>query len=64
MIAPFAAPPDVTVLMPVYNGERYVAEAIQSILRQTWSNFEFLIINDGSNDDTPQILDTFKDPRI
>ena len=64
MIAPFAAPPDVTVLMPVYNGERYVGEAIQSILRQTWSNFEFLIINDGSNDDTPQILDTFKDPRI
>ena len=40
--------PLISVLMSVYNGERYVAEAIQSILGQTEGRFEFLIVNDGS----------------
>jgi glycosyltransferase involved in cell wall biosynthesis len=40
--------PLVTVLMSVYNGEKYLAEAIESILSQTFMDFEFLIINDGS----------------
>src|SRR4030042_5762754 len=54
----------VTVLMSVYNGERYLMEAIHSILNQTWRDFEFLIINDGSTDDTQNILTSFTDKRI
>jgi len=56
--------PKVTVLMPVYNGERYLWEAIESILRQTWTDFEFLIINDGSMDKSREIILSFNDPRI
>jgi glycosyltransferase involved in cell wall biosynthesis len=48
--------PAVTVLMPVYNAERYVAEAVQSILDQTFRDFELLIIDDGSTDRSPEIL--------
>lgn len=55
-----------TVLMPVFNGERFVHEAIESILAQTYPHFEFLIINDGSTDDTPAILDEYaaRDTRV
>lgn len=56
--------PKVTVLMAVYNGERYLQEAIDSILAQTYHDFEFLIINDGSSDSTWEILNSYKDPRI
>lgn len=56
--------PKITVLMPVYNRERYVREAIESILRQTFSDFEFLIIDDGSTDQTINIVHSFSDPRI
>lgn len=52
--------PLVTVLMPVYNGEKYLSEAIESILKQTYSNFEFLIIDDGSTDKSAQIISVFK----
>ena len=48
--------PTVSVCMPVYNCERYVAEAIESVLAQTFSDFEFLIIDDGSTDGTLPIL--------
>ena len=48
--------PLVSVLMPVYNGERYLREAVESILAQTFTNFEFIIIDDGSTDNTWQIL--------
>jgi len=56
----------ITVLMPVYNGERYVRQAIESILAQTHPWFEFLIINDGSTDGTAAILDEYaaRDERI
>ena len=52
--------------MPVYNAERYVAECIKSILRQTFRDFEFLIMNDGSTDGTSKILEKFarEDSRI
>jgi len=56
--------PKVTVLMPVYNGEKYLREAIDSILNQTFADFEFLIINDGSTDDSEKIIKSYQDPRI
>lgn len=54
----------VTVLLPVYNGETYLLEAIESILNQTFTDFEFLIIDDGSTDNTWDILNKFNDSRI
>lgn len=59
-------PPLVSVLMPAYNAERYVAEAVESILAQTFTDFEFLIIDDGSTDRTRAILERFaaRDDRI
>lgn len=50
--------------MAVYNGETYLREAIDSILEQTYTNFEFIIINDGSTDDTAKILATYTDIRM
>lgn len=57
-------PPLVTVLMCVHDGERFVGEAIRSVLRQSWTDFEFLIVDDGSRDRTPEIIAAFQDPRI
>lgn len=56
--------PAITVLMPVYNAERYVKYSIESILAQTYRDFEFLIINDGSKDNTRDIVLSYSDPRI
>jgi len=56
--------PRVTVLMPVYNGENFLREAVQSILGQTFTDFEILIINDGSSDRSAGIMESFDDPRI
>ena len=56
--------PKVTVLMPVYNGERYLKEAIESVLAQDFPDFEFLIINDGSTDSSGAIISSYTDPRI
>lgn len=58
--------PFYSVLMPVYNGEKYLKEAIESILNQTFSNFEFIIVYDESTDCTKEILDFYskKDSRI
>jgi glycosyltransferase involved in cell wall biosynthesis len=56
--------PLVTVLLPVYNAEAHLAEAIQSILSQTFRDFELLIINDGSTDRSAQVIASFKDERI
>jgi GT2 family glycosyltransferase len=50
--------------MSVYNGARYLGEAIDSILGQTYRNFEFLIIDDGSTDDSVDIINGYEDPRI
>lgn len=56
--------PKVTILMSVYNDEKFVREAIDSILNQTFTDFEFLIINDGSKDDSLKIIKSYKDTRI
>ncbi len=58
--------PKISVLMSVYNGEKYLSSAIESILSQTEKDFEFVIINDGSSDSTPQIIKKYllKDSRI
>jgi|ERR1019366_82900 glycosyltransferase involved in cell wall biosynthesis len=54
----------VSVLMPVYNGENFLKEAIESILKQTYKFFEFIIINDGSTDKSEEIILSFNDSRI
>lgn len=57
-------PPEISVNMTVYNGEKYVLQAIRSVLEQSFENFEFIIIDDGSTDNTADIIRTFKDKRI
>jgi glycosyltransferase involved in cell wall biosynthesis len=58
--------PRVTVLMPVYNGQAYLARTIDSLLRQTWRDFELLALDDGSTDDTWSMLERYAaaDPRV
>lgn len=54
----------ISVVMAVYNGEKYIEEAIHSILNQTYSQFELIIVNDGSFDRTREILDAILDHRV
>ena len=54
----------VSVILPVYNGEKYIKEAIDSVLTQTFDKFELIIINDGSTDSTKDIVLGYKDTRI
>ncbi len=56
--------PKITVLMPVFNAERFLAEAIESILNQSFVDFEFLIIDDGSSDRSREIVRSYDDSRI
>lgn len=58
--------PEVSIIMPVYNGEKFLRESIESVLDQSFSNFEFIIINDGSKDNSLNIIDEYtnKDNRI
>jgi len=56
--------PMITVLMPAYNAERYIGKAIESVLRQTYADFELVIVNDGSTDNTENIIRSFSDKRI
>lgn len=56
--------PKISVVMPVYNGEKYLREAIDSILNQTFTDFEFIIINDASKDRTEEIIMSYADDRI
>ncbi len=59
-----SAPALVTVLLPVYNSAGFVGTAIDSIRSQTFRDWELLIIDDGSSDDTAQVIQSIKDPRI
>ena len=56
--------PFVSVLMPVYNAEKYLKEALESILNQSYTHFELLLFNDGSTDGSLTIIQGFDDPRI
>jgi len=56
--------PLVTVLLPCYNAEQYIADCIESVLDQTWHKFELIVIDDGSSDRTTDIIRSYKDNRI
>ncbi len=56
--------PKVSVIMPAYNAEKYIKEAIDSILNQTFKDFEFIIIDDGSTDGTKEIISSYQESRI
>src|SRR2546423_6687976 len=56
--------PRVSVLMPVYDVAKYLREAIDSILGQTFTDFEFIIIDDASTDRSAEIINSYNDPRI
>jgi len=58
------SPPAITVLMTVYNEERFLRQAVDSILAQTYSDFELLVIDDASTDASPAILAGYDDPRV
>ena len=53
--------PVISVLMSVYNDETYVSESIESILNQSYNDFEFIILDDGSTDSSPSIINKYAD---
>ncbi len=57
-------PPKVTVVIPVYNREKYIGAAIESVLAQTFTDFEILVIDDGSTDGSREVVRSYPDPRI
>jgi len=54
----------ISIIIPAYNAEKTIQETIKSVLNQTFSDFELIIINDGSQDSTLEIVSTFQDPRL
>jgi glycosyltransferase involved in cell wall biosynthesis len=56
--------PKISVILPAYNTSKYIREALDSILNQTFVNFELLVADDGSTDDTRMIIDSYSDSRI
>lgn len=56
--------PKISVIMPAYNAEKYIKEAMDSILEQTWGDFEFIVLNDCSKDRTEEIILSYADERI
>lgn len=59
-----ASKPLISVLMPAFNVEHYVGPAIESVLKQSFTDFEFIVLDDGSSDGTAKIIDTYSDPRL
>lgn len=57
-------PPAVSVILPAYNAEKYLSEAIESILSQTFTDFELIAVDDGSTDSTLEILRSYSDYRV
>lgn len=56
--------PKLSIILPAYNAEKYIAETIESVLNQEYTDFELLILDDGSKDKTAEIIKTFDDTRI
>jgi glycosyltransferase involved in cell wall biosynthesis len=56
--------PKVSVVTSVYNGEKYIEECVQSILHQSFEDFEFILLDNGSTDGTAELLDRINDPRV
>ncbi len=56
--------PKISVILPIFNGEKHIEKTLKTILNQTYKNFELMIINDGSTDKTPEILSRIKDKRV
>lgn len=56
--------PLISVIMPAYNGEKYIGEAIESVINQTYENLELIIVEDKSSDDTLRVIQKYKDSRI
>ena len=56
--------PTISIILPAYNAEKYLAPAIESILQQSFKDFEFIILNDGSTDNTEKIILSYTDSRI
>jgi len=56
--------PLVSVMMPAYNAEKYIGTAIESVLAQTYENWELIIVDDGSTDNTYEVATMYKDQRI
>src|SRR5258705_3382658 len=54
----------VSVILPAYNCQKFICKAIESVLQQTFTDFELIIINDGSTDNTESIIHAYTDPRI
>ncbi|HAT66053.1 MAG TPA: glycosyltransferase family 2 protein, partial [Flavobacteriaceae bacterium] len=54
----------ISVIIPLYNKERFIGETIQSVLNQSFADFELILINDGSTDKSEAVVKTFNDPRI
>ena len=61
---PTGGKPAISVLLSVCNGARFLREAVDSILYQTFSDFEFIIVDDGSKDGTSEILESYRDARV
>ena len=55
---------EISVILPVYNSQDYITKSIESVLSQTFADFELIIVNDGSTDNTPDIINEFEDNRI
>ncbi|ELA8731790.1 glycosyltransferase family 2 protein, partial [Morganella morganii] len=56
--------PLISVIMPAYNAEKYISDSIDSVLNQSIQNFELIIIDDNSQDNTTNIINKYNDPRI
>ncbi len=59
-----ATPPAISVVIPVYNRRATIREAVESVLRQTWTDFELIVVDDCSKDDTVEIVEKMSDPRV
>ena len=55
---------DISVIIPVYNGEKYIKKCLDSVVNQTKKEIEILVVNDGSTDQTEDIIKSFNDSRI